>query len=98
MLGITHKGILEVEEENKPEKEGIRRAVLSKIMELTSADHSIFINIDALAGKMNMMRYETFDALNFFHGRGSCEDSLQNLRVIASRIEKEASLLASIWG
>jgi hypothetical protein len=76
MHGITRKGILELEEENKPEKEGIMRALLSKIMELTSADRSIFINIDALAGKMNMMRYETFDALNFLHGRWSCKDSL----------------------
>ncbi|CCU83626.1 methyltransferase [Mesotoga sp. HF07.pep.5.2.highcov] len=76
MHGNTRKGILEVEEENKPEKEGIMRALLSKIMELTSADRSIFINIDALAGKMNMMRYETFDALNFLHGRWSCKDSL----------------------
>jgi len=76
MHGITRKGILEVEEENKPEKEGIMRALLSKIMELTSADRSIFINIDTLVGEVKMMRYETFDALNFLHGRGSSEDSL----------------------
>jgi len=76
MHGNTRKGILEVEEENKPEKEGIMRALLSKIMELTSADRSIFINIDTLVGEVKMMRYETFDALNFLHGRGSSEDSL----------------------
>ncbi|MBN2219970.1 MAG: methyltransferase [Kosmotogaceae bacterium] len=67
---ITHKGVLEVEGENKPEKEGIRQSVMSKIKELTSGDSSVYLNIDALAGEMKMMRYEMFDVLNFLQGEG----------------------------
>ncbi|HDP78315.1 MAG TPA: methyltransferase [Mesotoga infera] len=67
---ITHKGIMEVEGNGIPEKDKARQLVLARINELTSGDPDIYLNIDSLAGELNMMRYELFDILNFLQGEG----------------------------
>jgi hypothetical protein len=67
---ITHKGIMEVEGNGIPEKDKARQLVLARINELTSGDPDVYLNIDALAGELNMMRYELFDILNFLQGEG----------------------------
>ncbi len=67
---ITHKGIMEVEGNRIPEKDKARQLVLARINELTSGDPDVYLNIDALAGELNMMRYELFDILNFLQGEG----------------------------
>jgi Mn-dependent DtxR family transcriptional regulator len=70
MLRITHKGILACEEGEVPEKREIRNKVMEKIKELSQDNTEIFIIIDALAGEMNLMRYELFDILNYLQGEG----------------------------
>ena len=70
MLRITHKGILTCEECEVPEKREIRNRVMEKIKELSQGDTEVFIVIDALAGEMNLMRYELFDILNYLQGEG----------------------------
>lgn len=70
MLRITHKGILACEEGEVPEKREIRNKVMEKIKELSQGDTEVFIVIDALAGEMNLMRYELFDILNYLQGEG----------------------------
>jgi len=37
---------------------------------LTSNDPDIYVNIDALAGELNMLRYELFDILSFLQAEG----------------------------
>ncbi|RLL85076.1 hypothetical protein Y697_11745 [Mesotoga sp. BH458_6_3_2_1] len=67
---ITHKGIMEVEGNGIPEKDKARQQVFARINELTSGDPDVYLSIDALAGELNMMRYELFDILNFLQGEG----------------------------
>lgn len=67
---ITHKGIMEVEGNGIPEKDKARQLVFSKIDELTSGDPDVYLSVDAIAGELNMMRYELFDILNFLQGEG----------------------------
>lgn len=67
---ITHKGILQVEGGGIPDKEKQRQVVILKLKELTSNDPDIYINMDALAGELNMLRYELFDILSFLQAEG----------------------------
>jgi Mn-dependent DtxR family transcriptional regulator len=67
---ITHEGILVCEEGEVTPRVDLRKRVLDEIRNLTGGDSEVFLNIDALAAELNLMRYELFDVLNYLENEG----------------------------